>query len=140
MDGLDHLSSKFVDTFLHEQLISGVGESTPWVLFDSGASAHLLNFCGRRLVGLSWDGQDCFMYFYVCDTPYPIVSVARLLLQGFRVALDGPDSLGLFTPNGKVLCVRRGGSLLFLCPFRVTNLNLKKRVKSFIFRDHSTHI
>ena len=30
-----------------------------------------------------------FMFFLVCDAPYPIVSVARLLLQGFRVALDG---------------------------------------------------
>ena len=38
--GCDRLNSKFVDAFLHEQLISAVEESTPWVLFDSGASAH----------------------------------------------------------------------------------------------------
>ena len=142
--GLDHLNSKFVDTFLHEQLISAVEDSTPWILFDSGASAHCcppdfgeqwpllplngngpplksvtgqpLNMYGRRLVGLNLDGQDCFMNFYVCDVPYPIVSVARLQLQGFRVALDGPDSLGLFMPNGKVVSIHRKGSLLFLGP------------------------
>ena len=38
--GLDHLNSKFVGTFLHEQLISAVEESAPWVLFDSRTSAH----------------------------------------------------------------------------------------------------
>ena len=56
------------------------------------------------------------MHFYVWDVSYPIVSVARLLLQGYRVALDGPDLLGLFMPNGKAVSVHRKGSLLSLGP------------------------
>ena len=62
------------------------------------------------------DGAQVYFHFYVCDVPYPVVSVARLLLQGYKVSLDSPDDSTLVIPTGERTSVVRHGSLLFLRP------------------------
>jgi len=56
-----------------------------------------------------------YVFTYVCDVPYPVISVARLLLQGYKVNVDSPDTCTLRTPDGQEARVVRQGSLLFLC-------------------------
>ena len=57
----------------------------------------------------------CF-HFYVCEVPYPVISVARLLLQGYKVSMESPDACMLKIPDGREARIVRHGSLLFLCP------------------------
>ena len=118
-------------------------EDAPWILFDSGAAAHCcpldfasdwpllpltgrapslraisgqaLTVYGRRLVKVEFNGQPCFLHFCVCDVPYCVVSVGRLLRQGYQVNLS-MDEHTLSTPDGRKVPVVRHGSLLFLCP------------------------
>ena len=52
---------------------------------------------------------------YVCDVPYSVVSVARLLQQGCKATLTSEGSR-LEGPSGEVMAVVRYGSLLFMCP------------------------
>ena len=56
-----------------------------------------------------------FICVCVCD-PYPAISVARLLLQGYKVNMDSPDTCTLRTPDGQDARVVRHGSLVSLCP------------------------
>ena len=114
-----------------------------WILFDSGAATHrcpkdfasdwpllpltgrapplrsisgqpLIVF-GRRIVKMNFDGQDSFLHFYVCDVPYCVVSVGRLLRQGYSVQLSSEEH-SLVNPEGCCIPVERHGSLLFLRP------------------------
>eukprot|EP00439_Symbiodinium_sp_Y106_P082471 s1297_g21.t2 len=102
------ISVTFKDVALEEHLIaSTLEDSEPWIFFDSGAATHCcpkgfaserpllpltgkapplrsisgqsLTVYGRRLVKVDFEGQPCFLHFYVCDVPYCVVSVGRLL-------------------------------------------------------------
>ena len=42
-------------------------------------SGQPLTVFGRRLVKVDFGGQPCFLHFHVCDVPYCVVSVGRLL-------------------------------------------------------------
>jgi len=132
----------YCDTFMSEHLIAPLVSNDDFILFDSGAAANvcppsfgsdwpllpltesspplraisgeLLKIIGRRLVGLNFDGVHLFMHFYVCENiPYAIVSVARLLKQGFSVVL-GHVKKTLKTPDNHEIPVKQHGSLLYL--------------------------
>ena len=114
---LKNLNTTFKDDALEEHLMaSTLEDSDPWILFDSGAATHCcpkdfasewpllpltgkapplksisgqpLTIFGRRLVKVDFEGQSCFLHFYVCDVPYCVVSVGRLLRSGFDVNLS----------------------------------------------------
>ena len=55
-----------------------------------------------------------FSLLCVCHVPYPVISVAKLLLQGYKVNMGSPDTCTLRTPDGQEARVVRHGSLLFL--------------------------
>ena len=63
-----------------------------------------------------FDGQPCFLHFYVCDVPYCVVSVGRLWQQGYQAHLTSLETMTLETPNGSSVPILRHGSLLFLKP------------------------
>ena len=139
-----HINTTFKDHALEEHVVAATfGEDEPWILFDSGAATHCcpqdfasewpllpltgkppplrsisgqpLTVYGRRLVKVDFDGQPCFLHFYVCDVPYCVVSVGRLLRQGFQVSMT-KESQVLSTPEGRQVPILRHGSLLFLRP------------------------
>ena len=100
----------------HEDCISSLSSKGNWILFDSGAAAHccpldyapdypllpvgknppklrsvtgkLLNIIGRKLIRYDAAGVTLFTNYYVCDVPFCIVSVARMLLQDFCAVLS----------------------------------------------------
>ena len=78
-------------------------------------SGQTLNIYGRKLVAFEIEGQRLWLNFYVCDVPYSVVSVARLLQQGCKATLTSEGSR-LEGPSGEVMPVVRYGSLLFMCP------------------------
>ena len=115
------VNTEFRDVYLQEQVVAVWQQDEPWILFDSGAAAHcspgdftpewpllpfsgtapplksisgqpLLLIYGRKLVQLKLDGQTCWLLFYVCDVPYSVVSVARLLMQGYGAELGKDNS------------------------------------------------
>ena len=141
---LPGLNTTFNDTFLEEHLlVSSISNQEDWILFDSGAATHCcpkdfasdwpllpltgrapplrsisgqpLTVFGRRIVKMNFDGQDSFLHFYVCDVPYCVVSVGRLLRQGYSVQLSREEH-SLVNPEGCRIPVERHGSLLFLRP------------------------
>ena len=141
---LPGLNTTFNDTFLEEHLlVSSISNQEDWILFDSGAATHCcpkdfasdwpllpltgrapplrsisgqpLTVFGRRIVKMNFDGQDSFLHFYVCDVPYCVVSVGRLLRQGYSVQLSSEDH-ALVNPEGCRIPVERHGSLFFLRP------------------------
>ena len=143
--GLKNLNTTFKDDALEEYLMaSTLEDSDPWILFDSGAATHCcpkdfasewpllpltgkapplrsisgqpLTIFGRRLVKVDFEGQSCFLHFYVCDVPYCVVSVGRLLRSGFDVNLSSRNPNTLSTPDGHKVPIIRHGSLLFLRP------------------------
>ena len=97
-----------------------------WILFDSGAAAHCCpadyapdyallpvgkgppklrsvtgkpqNILGRKLIKYDAAGVSLFVNYYVCDVPFCLDSVARMLLQGYWTAL-GKDCMELMTPQ-----------------------------------------
>ena len=132
----------FNDTLLAEHLIAPVVSSGNFVLFDSGAAANVcpknfasewpllpltepppplkaissdfLKILGRRLVGMTFGNVDMFIHFYVRESiSYAIVSVARLLKQGYHVEM-GPHHKTLRTPNNHLIPIEQHGSLLYL--------------------------
>ena len=142
--GFSGLKTTFKDVALEEHLVATTLEDAePWILFDSGAATHCcprdfasdwpllpltgkppplrsisgqpLTVYGRRLVKVDFEGQPCFLHFYVCDVPYCVVSVGRLLRSGFEVKLTA-ESQTLSTPEGQCVPVIKHGSLLFLRP------------------------
>ena len=65
---------------------------------------------------VDFEGQSCFLHFYVCDVPYCVVSVGRLLRSGFDVNLSSRNPNTLSTPDGHQVPIIRHGSLLFFPP------------------------
>ena len=120
-----------------------VGKS--WILFDSGACANCcpewfapdhpllplnestpslrslsgktLDVQGRKIVQLDCgNGHSLIVQFYVCTgIPFPLVSVARLLLQDFWTVM-AKDYLALIDPMGNPVPIVRQGTLVYLCP------------------------
>ena len=115
--GLQNLNTTFKDVALEQHLVaSSLEDSEPWILLDSGAATHCcpkdfasewpllpltgkapplrsisgqpLTVFGRRLVKVDFEGQPCFLHFYVCDVPCGVVSVGRILRSGFDVKLS----------------------------------------------------
>ena len=78
-------------------------------------SGQPLHVYGRRLIRMKLDEVPVCFHFYVC-VPYPAISVARLLLQGYKVSMESPDACMLKIPDGREARIARHGSLLFLCP------------------------
>ena len=66
---------------------------------------------------MNFDGQDSFLHFYVCEVPYCVVSVGRLLGQGYRVQLSS-EEYSLANPEGCRIPVERHDSLLTLVAVR----------------------
>ena len=127
----------------HEDCISSLPPKEHWILFDSGAAAHCcpldyapdypllpvgrnppklrsvtgkpLIIIGRKLVRYDASGVTFFVNYYVCDVPFCIVSVARMLLQGFCTVLS-KDSMKLLTPKRESIDITRHGTLLYLTP------------------------
>ena len=127
----------------HEDCISSLSPKEHWILFDSGAAAHCcpldyapdypllpvgknppklgsvtgkqLNIIGRKLIRYDASGVTFFDNYYVCDVPFCIVSVARMLLQDFCTVLS-KDSMKLLTPKRESIDITRHGTLLYLTP------------------------
>ena len=127
----------------HEDCISSLSPKERWILFDSGAAAHCcpleyapdcsllpvgknpprlksvtckpLNIIGRKLIRYDASGVTLFTNYYVCDVPFCIVSVARMLLQDFCTVLT-EDSMKLLTPQHDSVDITRHGTLLYLTP------------------------
>ena len=130
---------KFSDPLLEENLIANFMPDDKTLLFDSGASVHCcplhfaeewpllplhgvtpnlksvtgepLTVYGKRIVGLSLNGTICHLQFYVCDVHLAVVSVSRLLSQGFTTHLS-PTTMTLTASNGTVIEIHRKGHVL----------------------------
>ena len=70
---------------------------------------------GRKLIRYDAAGVTLFTNHYVCDVPFCIVSVARMLLQDFCTVLS-KDSMKLLTPQRASVDITRHGTLLYLTP------------------------
>ena len=133
----------FEDTFIDQHLTVASSVDTSWILFDSGAAANCcpknfapewpllpitgtkpplrsvtgqpLKIYGRKLVGMTSGSCDFYLHFYVTDIEYPLVSVGRLLNQGYQVELSS-DEMTLKSPCGSKIPLHRHGSLLFMKP------------------------
>ena len=127
----------------HDKCIAAVPSHEHWILFDSGAAARCcpadyapdypllpvgkdppklrsvtgkpLNILGRKLLKYDAAGVSLFVNYYVCDVPFCLVSVARMLLQGYWAVL-GKDCMKLMTPQEETINVTRRGTLLYLTP------------------------
>eukprot|EP00439_Symbiodinium_sp_Y106_P064462 s3510_g10.t1 len=116
-----------------------------WILFDSGACANCcpewfapdypilplnesapslrslsgktLEVQGRKIVQRDCgNGHSLSVQFYMCTgIPFPLVSVARLLLQDFWTVM-AKDYLALIDPAGNPVPIVRKGTLIYLCP------------------------
>ena len=132
--------SDALDLF-HETCLASFSLQEHWVLFDSGAAAHCctanyasdypllplgenplklrsvtgkpLQLYGCRLVRYNCDGVYLNVSYYVCDVPFCLVSVARMVLQGCWTIL-GKDCLMLLTPEGEKISITGHGTLLYL--------------------------
>ena len=51
-----------------------------------------MNIYGRKLVAFEIEGKRLWLNFYVCDVPYSVISVARLLQQGCKATLSSEGS------------------------------------------------
>ena len=62
------------------------------------------------------NGQSLSVQFYVCTgIPFPLVSVARLLLQDFWTVM-AKDYMALIDPTGNPVPIVRQGTLVYLTP------------------------
>ena len=77
-----------------------------------------LNIVGRKLIKYDANGVTLYVNYYVCDVPFCLVSVARLLLQNYCAVL-GKDYMKLVTPQEETIPVTRHGTLLYLTPSMV---------------------
>ena len=139
--GLNHVKlPDFEDVFIDQHLTVA---PTSWILFDSGAAANCcpknfapewpllpitgtkpplrsvtgqrLKIYGRKLVGMKSGDCDFCLHFYVTDIDYPLISVGRLLNQGYQVELSSEEMV-LKSPCGSKIPLHRHGSLLFMKP------------------------
>ena len=142
--GLKHVNlPDFEDRFIDQHLTVAPTVDTSWILFDSGAAANCcpknfapewpllpitgtkpplrsvtgqpLKIYGRKLVGMRSGDCAFYLHFYVTDIEYPLVSVGRLLNQGYQVELSS-DEMTLKSPCGSKIPLHRHGSLLFMKP------------------------
>ena len=142
--GLNHVKlPDFEDTFIDQHLVVASSVDTSWILFDSGAAANCcpknfapewpllpitgtkpplrsvtgqpLKIYGRKLVGMKAGDCEFYLHFYVTDIDYPLVSVGRLLNQGYQVELSSEEMV-LKSPCGSKIPLHRHGSLLFMKP------------------------
>ena len=140
--GLNHVKlPDFEDVFIDQHLIVAPTVDTSWILFDSGAAANCcpknfapewpllpitgvkpplrsvagqpLKIYGRKLVDMKSGDCEFYLHFYVTDIDYPLVSVGRLLNQGYRVEISSEDMV-LKSPCGSKIPLHRHGSLLFM--------------------------
>ena len=74
-----------------------------------------LKIYGRKLVGMRSGDCEFYLHFYVTDIEYPLVSVGRLLNQGYQVELSSEEMV-LKSPCGSKIPLHRHGSLLFMKP------------------------
>ena len=56
---------------------------------------------------VDFEGQPCFLHFYVCDVPYCVVSVGRLLRSGFDVNLSSKKPNTFETADGHKVPITR---------------------------------
>ena len=144
--GLNHVKlPDFEDVFIDQHLTVAPTVDTSWILFDSGAAANCcpknfapewpllpitgvkpplrsvtgqpLKIYGRKLVGMKSGNCEFYLHFYVTDMDYPLVSVGRLLNQGYQVELSSEEMV-LKSPCGSKIPLHRHGSLLFMKPSR----------------------
>ena len=142
--GLNHVKlPDFEDVFIDQHLTVAPTVDTSWILFDSGAAANCcpknfapewpllpitgvkpplrsvtgqpLKIYGRKLVGMKPNDCEFYLHFYVTDIDYPLVSVGRLLNQGFQVELSSEEMV-LESPCGSKIPLYRHASLLFMKP------------------------
>ena len=142
--GLKHVNlPDFEDRFIDQHLTVAPTVDTSWILFDSGAAANCcpknfapewpllpitgtkpplrsvtgqpLKIYGRKLVGMRSGDCAFYLHFYVTDIEYPVVSVGRLLNQGYQVELSSEEMV-LKSPCGSKIPLHRHGSLLFMKP------------------------
>ena len=133
-----------MDSLVEFHTQAGLVDKT-WILFDSGACAKCcqegfapespvlplhesapllrslsrktLDAQGRKLVQPDCgNGHSLSVQCYVCTgIPFPLVSVARLLLEDFRSVL-AKDYLALADPTGNPVPIVRQGTLVYLTP------------------------
>ena len=142
--GLKHVNlPDFEDRFIDQHLTVAPTVDTSWILFDSGAAANCcpknfapewpllpitgtkpplrsvtgqpLKIYGRKLVGMRSGDCEFYLHLYVTDIEYPLVSVGRLLNQGYQVELSSEEMV-LKSPCGSKIPLHRHGSLLFMKP------------------------
>ena len=142
--GLGNLGIRFFRPYLaeHKLVVASVDhpQDESWILFDSGAAANCCspdfaaeflllrldervpplsgqtwNIYGRKLVASEIEGRRLWLNLHVCEVPYSVISVARLLQQACKATLTSEGSR-FEGPSGEVMPVVRYGSLLFLCP------------------------
>ena len=142
--GLNHVKlPDFEDTFIDHRLTVAPTVDTSWILFDSGAAAKCcpknfapewpllpitgvkpplrrvtgqpLKIYGMKLVGMKSGDCEFYLHFYVTDMDYPLLSVGRLLNQGYQVELSSAEMV-LKSPCSTKIPLHRHGSLLFMKP------------------------
>ena len=139
--GLSHLSlPAFSDFMMNQHMVIASSVDTLWVLFDSAhccpknfapewpllplngskpplrsVTGQPLHVYGRKLVGMKVGEVDFFLHFYVTDIDYPLVSVGRVLVQGYTVELSELQ-MCMKCPGGQSMPLHRHGSLLFMQP------------------------
>ena len=91
-----------------------LNESAPSLRSLSGKT---LDVQGRKIVQLDCgNGHSLSVQFYVCTgIPFPLVSVARLLLQDFWTVM-AKDYMALIDPTGNPVPIVRQGTLVYLTP------------------------
>ena len=134
----------FDDSLIGFHMQAGLVDKS-WILFDSGACANCcpewfapdypmlplnesapslrslsgktLDVQGRKIVQLDCgNGHSLSVQFYVCTgIPFPLVSVARLLLQDFWTVM-AKDYMALIDPTGNPVPIVRQGTLWYLTP------------------------
>ena len=70
---------------------------------------------GKRIVGLELDGHTCYLHFYVCDVYLPVVSVSRLITQGYITYLS-TTKMTLTATTGQTVTVHCTGPMFYLQP------------------------
>jgi len=65
-----------------------------------------LKIYGRKLVGMTSGSCDFYLHFYVTHIDYPLVSVGRLLNQGYQVELSS-EEMTLKSPCGSKIPLHR---------------------------------
>ena len=117
----DTISDEYYDVLgrHHEDCISSLSPKEQWILFDSGTAAHCCPLDYAPDYPLLPVGKNPpklrSVNYYVCDVPFCIVSVARMLLQDFCTILS-KDSMKLLTPQRASIDITRHGTLLYLTP------------------------